>query len=175
VRPVRAGLALVAVVVVQASVFADLPMFGVRADVVLLAVVAVAMVGGAEQGAVAGFGAGLAFDLVHAPPWPLGLSALAYCLAGYLVGRLTGGGGGMPYRWIDRSVVAAAGSVTGVVLFAGLGHVLGHGGLLDGRLVVVATVVAGVNAVLAGPAVRLARWTLAPRRGRVRLDGRLLP
>jgi hypothetical protein len=158
VRSPRYLLALVLVLVVQATVFADMPVFGVRADVVVLAGIAAALVGGAEQGAVVGFVAGLAFDLVHPAPWPLGLSALAYSLAAYLVGWLHAGG--LAGVRAAAPLSALAGSVAGLVLFAGLGEMLDHGGLLTGRLVVVAAVVAAVNAALIRPALRLARWTL---------------
>jgi rod shape-determining protein MreD len=174
VRAVRGAPVLVGILVLQASLFAQLPLFGVRADVVVLAVVAAALAGGAEPGAVAGFTAGLAFDLVHAEPWPLGLSALAYCLTGFLVGRLTGDGSGPPLTRVQRALVAAAGSAAGLVLLAAIGRLLDHRGTLDGRLVVVATVVGSVNALLIGPALRLARWVLATPARRSPVDGRLV-
>ena len=74
--------------VLQVGLFAQLPVDGARADVMILLGIAAGFVGGPERGAIVGFAAGLAIDLVL--PTPLGLSALVYCIVGYLVGRISG-------------------------------------------------------------------------------------
>ena len=65
--------------------------------------------------AVAGFAAGLAFDLLVVST-PVGLYALAYCLTGYAVGMVRGAVL-RASRWIPM-LAAVAGSAFGVALFA---------------------------------------------------------
>jgi rod shape-determining protein MreD len=159
VRVVRCALVLLVALAVQSALVADMPLFGARGDVMLLLGIAVGLLAGPDRGAVVGFVAGMSFDLVHPAPWPLGLSALAYCLAAYLVGylRFRGVGG----TTVHPALATAMGSVLGIAVFAGLGQMLDHGGLLTGRLPVVTAVVAGLNVVLLRPAAAVARWALA--------------
>jgi rod shape-determining protein MreD len=85
---VRRTLALAAVlvvaVVVQSTVLAELRLAGVRPDLLVLAVVAVAMASDATTGAVFGFVAGLVADLLF--DLPVGVSALVYTAVGFAVG-----------------------------------------------------------------------------------------
>ena len=77
---------LVAAVLVQSTVLAGLRLAGVRPDLLVLAVVAVAMAADATTGAVFGFAAGLVADLLF--DLPVGVSALVYTLAGFAVGAV---------------------------------------------------------------------------------------
>jgi rod shape-determining protein MreD len=72
---------LVGAVVVQSAVLA-----GVRPDLLVLAVVAVAMASDATTGAVFGFAAGLVADLLF--DLPVGVSALVYTAVGFAVGTV---------------------------------------------------------------------------------------
>ena len=87
---VRRLLVLTAVLltaaVVQSTVLAGLRLAGVRADLLVLAVVAVAMASDAISGAVFGFVAGLVADLLF--DLPVGVSALVYTAVGFAVGTV---------------------------------------------------------------------------------------
>jgi rod shape-determining protein MreD len=87
---VRRVLMLAAVVVaaalLQSTVLAELRLAGVRPDVLVLSVVAVAMASGPTSGAVFGFSAGLVADLLF--DLPVGVSALVYTAVGFAVGTV---------------------------------------------------------------------------------------
>lgn len=141
----------------QQAVLEDLRVGGVQPDVMLLVAVAGGVAGGAERGALLGFFSGLVADLFL--PTPLGLSALAYSLVGYLVGSVQ--------TAIIRSVwwipvaTAFVGSAVGVVLYGLLGAMIGRPHFVQLHLLLTAGVVAAVNAVLAVPFVRVLRWGFA--------------
>jgi rod shape-determining protein MreD len=83
------NLALAAIVFVaallQVTLVASLDVFGGAADVLLLALLSIALLRGAVTGAVAGFFGGLIVDIVTLDT--LGVTALLYALAGYWTGR----------------------------------------------------------------------------------------
>jgi rod shape-determining protein MreD len=109
--------------IVQMTVADRLPLPGaVVPDLVLLAVVALALVNGSLPGLVTGFCAGLATDIVPPADHTIGRYALVYCLIGYICG--------LAAPEMDRSAVlpfvaVAAGAVAGSVLYALLGSMLG--------------------------------------------------
>jgi rod shape-determining protein MreD len=78
------GVSLPLAVVFQLAVAADLSLVAGAPDLVLIAVCGIAFARGREAGCLAGFGAGLALDVLaqHA----LGRDALVYCVAGYCLG-----------------------------------------------------------------------------------------
>jgi rod shape-determining protein MreD len=71
-------------VVLESTVLAHLRLGGARPDVLVLAVIAVAMGCGPVTGSVFGFAAGLVSDLQFAAP--VGVSALVYAVVGFGVG-----------------------------------------------------------------------------------------
>ena len=75
---------LAVAVLVQSTVLARLRLAGVRPDLLVLAVVAVALATDATTGAVFGFVAGLVADLLF--DLPVGVSALVYVAVGFAVG-----------------------------------------------------------------------------------------
>lgn len=141
---------------VQQTLMLDLRIGGVHPDIMLLLPVAAGIVGGPGRGASMGFGAGLAADLFL--PTPFGLSALVGTLIGFAVGLATVA--------LDRSswwlpvVSAVLASAVSVVLYALLGSILGEPQMLHVDLTRIVVLVAGVNALLAVPAVRLVGWAL---------------
>ena len=86
----RRVLVLAAVVVVavllQSTVLAELRLAGVRPDLLVLAVVSVAVATDPTTGAVFGFVAGLVADLLF--DLPVGVSALVYTATGFAVGAV---------------------------------------------------------------------------------------
>jgi rod shape-determining protein MreD len=157
VNALRAGLALITLLVLQTTLIADLPLFGVRGDLVLLAAIAGGILYGADRAAIVGFAVGFGYDLLVSQT-PLGLYALTYCLIGYGVGTIQGSV--LRSSWWIPVGSAFAASFAGVTLFALLGTVLGQEGMLGDRLWRVALVVALVNAALILPALRVLRWVL---------------
>lgn len=153
-RAAKAGLVLVLVLVLQTALVADLPIFGVTADAVILVPVAAGLTVGPERGAVAGFVAGLAFDLLVQTPF--GLYALAYCLVGYGVGAFQSGV--LRASRLLPIVAAMAGGALGTGFWVLAATVVGEEGLFDGELLRILAVVAVVAGLLVLPALRLARW-----------------
>ncbi len=129
---------LLVAVLVQTSVGSDLRVDRVAPDVMLLLAICGGLFGGARQGVLVGFAAGLLSDF-----WlvtPLGLSALTFCLVGYVVGALRATL--VPEGWVVVPVMAFLGTAVGVVGFVGIGEVVGQAQLVaGGRAVVVRTVV----------------------------------
>lgn len=82
------GAVLLTGLVLHAGVVPHLAVWGVAPDVLLVAVVAVALTCGSRAGAGFGFAAGLGADVFLASP--LGTSALAYTLLGHVVGGSSG-------------------------------------------------------------------------------------
>lgn len=82
----RLGLLVLAAVVLQVSGVAQIRVLGGTADLVPLAVAAVALLAGSVAGATTGFAAGLLLDL--AVGQNVGASALVLTAVGYAVGRL---------------------------------------------------------------------------------------
>ena len=70
---------------VQVTLVASLDIAGGAADLLLLALLSIALLRGAVTGAVAGFFGGLIVDIVTLDT--LGVTALLYALAGYWTGR----------------------------------------------------------------------------------------
>ena len=148
----RIGLLLFAVILVQTTLGSDIRVLGVAPDLMVLVTVCAGFAGGAEAGAWVGFWAGLIEDMFLTST-PVGLSALTLCLVGASIGALREGV--LEERRMLIPAAAFAGTVAAVLMFVGIGDVLGQSQLLDpGRswLVRVALVEATWSAVLAIPA-----------------------
>jgi rod shape-determining protein MreD len=85
-RLLALAVVLVVAVLVQSTVLARLRLAGVRPDLLVLAVVSVAVATDPTTGAVFGFVAGLVADLLF--DLPVGLSALVYTAVGFAVGTV---------------------------------------------------------------------------------------
>lgn len=72
--------------ILQIAVAPQLGVFGVTPNVVFVLMATMALLGGSRQGAIIGFTSGLLFDLVGSGP--IGVSALAFCVAGAIAGSL---------------------------------------------------------------------------------------
>ena len=153
-NPVRLAVVILVGLVLQVSLFARFSYDGARPDVMILLALAGGFAMGSERGAVVGFSAGLAFDVVLTTP--LGLSALVYTLVGYAVGTV-GSSVIRSSSWIVP-LVALIGSAAGVVLYAVVAEVFGQAAFTGPPLTAIVVVVSTVNAVLAPVAVRAMRW-----------------
>lgn len=150
----RITLVLFSAAVLQRGLFSQLRVADVAVDVFLLLAIAAGMMLGAERGAIFGFFAGLALDLLVQTP--LGLSALVYCLVGYGTGRLQGTVLRANRLW--PLVLVAASSAAAIALYAVVAEVLGQANAISSRLPVTMLVVAVANAVLYPLARRVVRW-----------------
>jgi len=83
IRLIPVGMVMLAL---QRTVFAEIRVSGVIAQVLLALAAAAGAAGGSERGAIAGFTLGIMFDLVEGTP--LGSTAIAYTLAGAAAGLL---------------------------------------------------------------------------------------
>jgi rod shape-determining protein MreD len=153
---VRLPLVAFVALALQTSAMAELRIFGVAPDLVLLLAVAGGLVAGPERGAPAAFVLGLAFDLVLQTPF--GLSALAYSVAAFAIGYvqlsvLRAG------RIFPMLAVAGA-SALAVVVYALAGIVFGLQRVIGVQLLPVLLVVPLVNGLLAPVALPVMRWVL---------------
>lgn len=153
----RVALVALVVMVLQVSMISQVTIFGVRGNIILLLAIAAALETDASRGAIAGFGIGLAFDLLL--DTPVGLSALTLALVGYGVGSakdvvLRSS------RLINLALVAVA-SAAGTLLYAVLAVVLGVT-VEAGTLPAIVAVIAAVNALLSAPLRWALRWAYGP-------------
>ncbi len=79
------GVVVFVAALLQVTLVGSIHVLGGIADVLLLAVLAIALLRGAVTGAVCGFAGGLLVDVMTLDT--LGVSALLYALAGYWTGR----------------------------------------------------------------------------------------
>ncbi|HXZ61274.1 MAG TPA: rod shape-determining protein MreD [Acidimicrobiales bacterium] len=153
----RVALVIFLVLMVQQTVMVALRIGGAHPDLLWLLPITAALLDGPETGAIVGFWAGLAFDLVL--PTPFGLSALVGCLLGYTVGTLTAAVDPRAV-WL-KPVAALAGSVGADMLFAVLGAILGQEQMVQVDFLALFLVVGLASVVLVLPVNRLMRWALA--------------
>lgn len=147
---ISAGVMVAVAVVLQPIVFGRLPLPGAAPSIVLAAVVAVGMGCGPTVGAVAGFAAGLALDLLPPATGIVGLSALALLLVGHLAGRVRDPRGLAPAQLLALAVgLAALAGVVTVVLSALLGAPVASAGAAAWQLIAFT----GYTAALALPVV----------------------
>ena len=150
----RVGLVVLSAAVLQRGLFSQLRVAHVAADVFLLLAVVGGLTCGPDRGAVMGFVSGLALDLLLQSP--LGLTAMTYCVVGFVCGR---------YQLsVTRSSRARLMLSTGIASSLGcgllvlVGWVLGQHNMLTERLPVVLLVVGVANALLAPIAKRVIQW-----------------
>lgn len=81
----KAAVVIFLTAILQASVFSDVKILGGTPDLLLVALVAVALLRGSIVGAAAGFWGGLVIDTANLVT--LGVTSLLLVLAGYWIGR----------------------------------------------------------------------------------------
>ncbi len=155
--------------VLQASVFSGADLLGGTPDVLLLALLGIALQRGAVAGAAAGFLGGLLLDVATLES--LGLSSLLLTLVGYWAGRFGEATGG------ERRYVPLA-SVLAATVFVAVGGYLLHfmlgADILAERALVTALLPGlGLNLIVGVPVLSLCRVLLRPheRAGEVQLLG----
>jgi len=157
VRLVPVGLIFLAL---QRAVFAEYRLKGVALQVVLALVAAAGAGGGPERGALAGFVLGMMYDLGVGTP--LGLTALAYGLAGLVAGYvilIT-----PDPQWWFAMIFVALGAAVGEVAIAVTKLLIGEEGWVDASLFKVVPIVAAFAALLSPVLVPVGRWCMYVRR-----------
>jgi rod shape-determining protein MreD len=134
-RVLPLGLLALTTVVVQVALMPHLRLLGVVPDLGLVLAIAVAYYDDAETAAIIGFVTGLGFDLfLHTP---VGASALAYAVTGYLTGVVQAGlirsSRGLPL------LLGALGGLIGGLAFVAIAILAGTDELIgSGTLAIVA-------------------------------------
>jgi rod shape-determining protein MreD len=120
------GLLALTTVVFQVAFMPHLRLFGVVPDLGLVLAIAVAYHDDAETAAIVGFVTGLGFDLfLHTP---VGASALAYAVTGYLTGVIQAGLI-RSSRWLPLALGGLGGFVGGL-MFVGIAILAGTDALI---------------------------------------------
>lgn len=164
----RPAFVIFVLLVLQTALFADLDIFGAKAEIVLMLPIAAGIAGGADRGAIVGFIAGLCLDLVvHGTP--TGFFALGYTLTGYIVGVAQAGV--LRAAWWIPVLTAFGGTALGIVVLTLIGKFIGLEVQFDRELLTICIVSATTNAILITPMMRVVRWAM-PATSR---SGRLLP
>ena len=154
---VRVAFVIFVVLMVQQTIMVALRVGGAHPDLLWLLPITAALLDGPETGAIVGFWAGLAFDLVL--PTPFGLSALVGCLLGFATGTLTAAVDPRA-AWLKPGA-ALTGSVAADMLFAVLGAILGQQQMVQVDFLALFLVVGISSVILVLPVSRLMRWALA--------------
>ena len=161
-RVLPLGLLALTTVVVQVALMPHLRLFGVVPDLGLVLAVAVAYYDDAQSAAVVGFVTGVGFDLFLFTP--VGASALAYAVTGYLTGVVQAGlirSG----RWLPLAL-GGLGGLVGGLMFVGIAILAGTDALITSStlsVVVRAAVFDALAATIVFPLVgRFVRTRVAP-------------
>ena len=154
-RTARLVFVLGITLALQSFLVDSLPVFGARLDLWIVLAVAGGLAAGPDRGAAIGFICGLLFDFTQ--NGPIGLGALIYTGAGYLVGSVQRSVVG-PARWMPV-LAAVATTLAATVSYVALGVLLGEGEWLTARLVPVILVVTAGAGLLTPLAVRIMAWT----------------
>lgn len=150
----RSALVLVTSVLFEVEVLSRLRIYDVAMALVLAIATAAGLTGGPDRGAYFGFVAGLVLDMYL--PTPLGLSAVSFALAAYLIGFAAG-------RIVVESAVTrigfvALGTAVGIVLYVFGGEALGQSGLYGERFWAILGIVILMNAAAGLAVVPLTSW-----------------
>ena len=164
---VRVGLLLLAAVLLQVSVVAQISILGGRANLIPIVVAALALYGGSIAGAAVGFLAGLLLDL--AMGMSLGASSLVLTGVGYGVGRFA------ELRDVSHGLlpvaVAAAATAGYDVAYGAITFMLDIEAAVSALVLRDMLVAIALNAALALPVFALVTRIVRP----VLIEGRLVP
>ena len=156
---VRIGALVFSAAILQVALFSSLDLAGGTADVLLVALVSVALLRGSIAGAAAGFGGGLVVDV--ATLGTLGVTSLLLTVAGFWAGRY-GETTGRDRAYAPALAVAVISLLVGVAGYA-LHYMLAEE--VGARHALVTTLPPGVvlNVVATWPIFAVAKRLLRPR------------
>ncbi len=156
VRLIPVSMVLLAL---QRSIFVDILVFGVVAQLLLAFAASAGAAGGSERGAIVGFAAGVMYDLVGGTP--LGSSAIALSLGGVVAGLLALVAAD-PQWWL-KAVFVGLGAGAGEATVPVVRLFIGESNPWPPAMLKVVVVVAISSAVMSVALVPLARWCLRIR------------
>jgi cell shape-determining protein MreD len=148
------------VLAIQGTVCASYRPAGVAVQVVLALAAGAGAGAGSERGALAGFALGIMYDLGFGTP--LGLTALAYGLAGLTAGYVLSITPD-PQWWL-AAIFVAIGAAVGEGSIPVIKFLTGQEGWLTNRLALVIPVVTVAAAMLSPLFVPLGRWCVGAKR-----------
>lgn len=148
------------VLAIQRTICASYRPAGVAVQVVLALAAGAGAGAGSERGAFAGFALGMMYDLGVGTP--LGLTALAYGLAGLTAGYVLSITPD-PQWWL-AAIFVAIGSAVGEFAIPVVKFLTGQEGWLDNQLFVVIPVVTVAATLLSPLMVPLGRWCAGAKR-----------
>jgi rod shape-determining protein MreD len=154
----KAGALLFVVAVLQAAVFSSVTILGGVPDLLLVALVCVALLRGPIFGAVAGFWAGLLIDAANVEA--LGVTSFLLTIVGYWIGRY----GETTGRDRTHAPFVSVAAVTFIYALGSLAFRFVLGEPAPAKAVLLETLfqTIGLNLLLAWPVYRIARWLLRP-------------
>jgi rod shape-determining protein MreD len=147
--------------VVQVAVLDNITVLGAHPDVFVLMAAAAGMTQGPGRGAVAGFVAGVAADLVVSLPF--GLSALTFSLVGFGTGLIRPS---LAARDVEgpQAAVCVAAAAAGTIVYAIIGTIAGSKGLIGVATTEAVLSVTLGAVILSYPVLRVMRWVFAGTR-----------
>lgn len=148
------------VLAIQRTVCATYRVDGVATQIVLALAAGAGAGAGSERGAFAGFALGMMYDLGVGTP--LGLTALAYGLAGLTSGYVLSITP-EPQWWL-AAIFVGIGSAVGEGAIPVVKFLTGEEGWLTNRLIVVVPVVTAAATVVSPLFVPLGRWCVGAKR-----------
>jgi rod shape-determining protein MreD len=154
----RVGLLLLVAVILQLSAFSQIGIAGGHADLVVLAVAAIAYYGGSVSGSAAGFAAGFLLDLLTGAT--MGASSLVLTAVGYGVGRFREVRD--PSHGLLPIPVGAAATAAWLTAFAAVSLMLDIGARVSPLVLRDMVVTVLLNALLALPVFTGTRKLLRP-------------
>lgn len=155
--PARLTLVVLVTLLIQVSFISPLSLGPGVGNIVLLFAIAAGLETDPARGAIAGFAAGLAFDLLL--DTPAGLSALTLSLVGYGVGMAKDYV--LRSSWIITTALVVVASAAGTLLYAAVAVVFGVT-VPAGDLPAIVGVIAVFNALLSKPMRWAVRWAYGP-------------
>lgn len=157
--PLRLGTLMLVAVVVQVTVFADVRIFGVAPELLVLLAVMFGYWFGPLHGPTAAFVIGLFWDVYL--PTPLGLSAIVFAVVAFAVAA----GGAELFRdsRLQLAAIAGVGTFAAVAGYALGAEVMGVRGLVDVEMLRVALIAGLVNAAAAPSTRPLIAWSVGAK------------
>jgi rod shape-determining protein MreD len=154
------GVTIVALVV-QVAILDNITVLGAHPDILVLLAAGAGMAQGPGRGAIVGFVAGVAADLVVSLPF--GISALTFTLVGFSTGLVRPT---LASRDVEgpQAAVCIGAAAAGTILYAIIGSLAGTHGLIG---VATAEAVLSVTlgaVILAYPVLRVMRWVFTGTR-----------
>lgn len=148
------------VIGLQFGAAADISIAGYHPQLVLAFAAACGAGGGSQRGAVAGFSLGLMVDLYGGEP--LGVTAVAYAVAGLVAGYVISITP-QPQWWL-ASMFAAAGAAVGEASLPVVKLLTGQEGWVTTRILLVLAVVVPAAAIVGPLFVPVGRWCTGVKR-----------